>query len=308
MTQSTNTSIPDFSNARVLVIGDAMLDRYWSGPAERISPEAPVPIIRVEALDERCGGAANVAVNLALLGAQVCIIGAVGEDEPGTALATLLENAGVRTRLIGDGETGTVLKLRLVSQHHQLMRLDFENAVTPRQVHEISKAYDEEIERHDVVVFSDYGKGSLVGAATLIERAAKLDLKALVDPWGNDFTHYRGATAITPNTREFEIVAGEVADEDDFEAQARAMAKQLSLQAVLVTQGEHGMSLFEQDSEAVHIPSEAREVFDVTGAGDTVVAALAAGLGCGWSMEQSARLANRAAGIVVARLGRAIRP
>ncbi len=305
MIYSMNTDIPDFSTARVLVVGDAMLDRYWSGPAERISPEAPVPIVRVEGVDERCGGAANVAVNLARLGAQVCLICAAGDDEPGRALASLLEGARVRTRLFGDDRAGTTVKLRLVSRQHQLMRLDFEKPVGPHQVGEIGKAYDEEIENHDVAVFSDYGKGVLADVTSLIERAGRLGRPALVDPWGDDFAPYRGATAVTPNTREFEIVAGKATDDDDLETRVRAMTAQLSLGAVLVTRGEHGMSLFEQDRDTVHIPSEAREVFDVTGAGDTVVAALAAGLGCGWSMERSARLANRAAGIVVTRLGTA---
>ena len=305
MTATTNDAAPDFSAARVLVVGDVMLDRYWSGPAERISPEAPVPIIRVEGLEERCGGAANVAVNAARLGASVCLIGAVGDDDQGRTLGRLLEGHGVRCRLVGDDAVGTIVKLRLMSQHHQLMRLDFESAVTRTQADGIARAFAEEIAGHDIVVFSDYGKGSLTGVDGLIERARKAGRQTLVDPWGKDFSRYRNAGVITPNGREFAIAAGESADEAELEARARAMTDALALRAVLVTRGERGMSLFEAGRAAVHIPSAAREVFDVTGAGDTVIAALAAGLGCGRTLEDAARLANRAAGLVVARLGTA---
>jgi D-beta-D-heptose 7-phosphate kinase/D-beta-D-heptose 1-phosphate adenosyltransferase len=305
MTDSAPADQLDFSAARVLVVGDVMLDRYWTGPAQRISPEAPVPIVRVEDNDERCGGAANVAVNIARLGAGVCLIGAVGEDEQGATLRSLLDAAGVQSRLFAAPGAGTTVKLRLLSQHQQLIRLDFERAVLAGQIDEIARAFAEEIERHDVVIFSDYGKGALSEIPSLLERAHRLGRISLVDPWGDDFSRYRHASAITPNAHEFARAAGEACGEADLERRARAMVDDLSLGAVLVTRGERGMSLFARDTAAVHIPSEAREVFDVTGAGDTVIAALATGLASGWSMERAARLANRAAGLVVAKLGTA---
>ena len=295
----------DFSAARVLVVGDVMLDRYWSGPAERISREAPVPIVRVEGVDERCGGAANVALNLARLGVQVTLIGAIGDDDHGATLVSLLEAEGVSCRLCSAQGAATTVKLRLLSQHQQLMRLDFEHHAGADVLDKIVGAFAEEVKHHEVVVFSDYGKGALDRISELLSQTHMLGRVALVDPRGTDFSRYRKATAITPNTLEFTTVAGAVKSDEELEEKARQMALKLELQAILVTRGERGMSLVERGREALHIPSEAREVFDVTGAGDTVIAVLAAGLGCGWTMASAARLANRAAGLVVGRLGTA---
>ncbi len=297
--------IPDFSTAHVLVVGDVMLDRYWSGMAERISPEAPVPIVKIGGLEERCGGAGNVAVNIARLGAKVTLIGAIGDDEQGRVLSALLERHGVTTHLCVAPQARTTVKLRVLSQHQQLMRIDFETTVLDDQLAEIKELYAREIDSHDVVIFSDYGKGVLVDITDLLKSAHEHGRLTLVDPWGDDFTRYAYASAITPNAKEFSVIAGTSRDEADLHSRAEKMIENLSLGCLLLTRGENGISLYQPDTHTVHIPSEAREVFDVTGAGDTVIAAFGASLACGLSMESAARLANRAAGLVVGRLGTA---
>ncbi len=299
-----NIKIPSFENARVLVVGDLMLDRYWHGPTSRISPEAPVPVVHVNEIEERPGGAGNVALNIAVLGAHSSVIGLSGDDDAANALESHLQAANVNTRLVRMPNNPTITKLRVMSRHQQLIRLDFEDGFIGADLSAMESAFSKMLDAHDVVVCSDYGKGSLHNVQALIALCRQKNIPVLVDPKGTDFQRYRGASLITPNLAEFEAVAGPCANDDELVSKAKALCEQLELGALLVTRSEHGMSLISKD-EARHLPTHAREVYDVTGAGDTVVSTLAAALAAGDSLLEATALANLAAGLVVAKSGTA---
>lgn len=290
-----------FSNARVLVVGDVMLDRYWHGDAGRISPEAPVPVVRVTLDEVRPGGAANVALNLSALGASVILAGLVGDDPDGALLKHTLDNHGVESRLMPVAER-TITKLRVLSQAHQMIRLDFEQTFQAEAAQALAAAAD--VSGCQALVLSDYAKGTL-DPASWIRHAKAASIPVIVDPKGSDFGKYRGATVVTPNRSEFELVAGPWTHEQDLIDKAQALISEFDWQALLVTRSEQGMTLVMADGAVHHFAATAREVADVTGAGDTVVATLAAGLGQGLSLPESVALANRAAGIVVSKLGTA---
>ena len=297
--------IPSFESARVLVVGDLMLDSYWHGGTSRISPEAPVPVVHVKQNEERAGGACNVALNIATLGAQCTVMGLSGDDESARTLENLLENVGVTPMFVKMPENSTVTKLRVMSRHQQLMRLDFEDGFIGRDLSGLEKAFAEQLDNFNIVVCSDYGKGSLRDVKKLIALCNEKNIPVLVDPKGNDFEKYTGASLITPNLSEFEAVVGQCNSEDDLVAKANELSARFDIEALLVTRSEHGMSLMQQGYDPVHIPTQAKEVFDVTGAGDTVISTLAASLGAGLSLERAMVLSNLAAGVVVAKSGTA---
>lgn len=289
----------------VLVVGDVMLDRYWSGGTSRISPEAPVPVVKVENCDERVGGAANVALNIAALGVKVSLGGIVGEGEPANTLTRLLAQSGINNALISRSDCTTITKLRVLSRHQQLIRLDFEDHSQMGGAADLATQTIANFDGVNVLVLSDYNKGSLHAVHEIIQAAGKAKLPVLVDPKGNDFGKYRGATLLTPNLGEFEAVAGHCADDDELVAKGEALRVKLELEALLITRGEQGMTLLERGQSPLHLPTRAREVFDVTGAGDTVIGVLAAMVAAGESMANAATLANVAAGVVVGKLGAA---
>lgn len=298
-------SIPDFSRLNVLVVGDLMLDRYWHGGTSRISPEAPVPVCRVERVEERPGGAANVAANLVALGAGCTVFGVVGDDPEGHRLEALLQERGIRSELQVSRDMATITKLRVISRNQQLMRLDFEDGIASDVLAELEARYREAVGTADVVILSDYAKGTLSEAGTLIDIAREAGVPVLVDPKGTDFGRYRRASVITPNIGEFEGVAGPCGDDETLVARGEALRDELGLEALLVTRSERGMTVLPSGREAVHLPTRAREVFDVTGAGDTVIALMAAGLAAGLAHVQAAEIANIGAGLVVGKLGAA---
>jgi len=295
--------IPDFSPVRALVAGDVMLDRYWFGPTSRISPEAPVPVVKVTRSQARPGGAANVAVNLAALGVRTTLAGVVGGDAEGRELRGTLEGLGIEPGFVEAADRPTITKLRVLSRNQQLIRLDTEDAYGPTEAGRLLEKVVAGLPAASVCVLSDYGKGSLLEAPALIAAARQQRCPVLVDPKGSDFGRYRGATLLTPNLAEFEAVAGIVGSDAQLEARARRMREDLELEALVVTLGERGMLVVGADGEPAFLPARAREVFDVTGAGDTVIATLAAGLGAGMVLAEAAALANVAAGIVVRKIG-----
>jgi len=296
-------AIPDFKGRRVLVAGDVMLDRYWFGPASRISPEAPVPVVRVEQIEERPGGAANVAVNLASLGIATTLLGATGADEAGAKLETLLTARGVSCRLLHADALRTITKLRVLSRNQQLIRLDVEEPPNPRAGQGVSELFERELTGQAAVVLSDYAKGALADAQSLIAQARARRVPVLVDPKGTGFERYRGATGLTPNLSEFEAVAGHCADDATLVERGARLRDRLDLEFLLITRSERGMTLLARGQPALHLPAEAREIYDVTGAGDTVIAVLAAGIAAGADLAQAAAVANLAAGLVVRKLG-----
>jgi rfaE bifunctional protein kinase chain/domain len=293
------------ARARVLIVGDVMLDRYWFGDVERISPEAPVPVVKIARSEERPGGAANVARNAAALGAQTTLLSVVGADEPGATLARLLVDEKVHASFLRDPTLPTTVKLRVIGRQQQLLRIDFETAPS----HEVLAAkladYERLLVNSDLVVLSDYGKGGLAHIATMIESARAAGKPVLVDPKGEDFSRYRGATMLTPNRSEFREVVGRWQDEAELASKAEALRRDLALDALLITRSEEGMSLFTADG-ALTIPAQAREVFDVSGAGDTVIATLGVLLAAGAPMPDAVRIANQAASVVVGKLGTAV--
>ena len=293
------------ANARVLVVGDVMLDRYWFGDVARISPEAPVPVVRVTRIEERPGGAANVARNCASLGAVAQLLSVVGGDEAGAKLAALVEEAGVRANLHRDASMETTVKLRVIGRQQQLLRIDFETPPSSEVLASKLADFEAALPECDAVILSDYGKGGLAHIATMIGLARAAGKRVLVDPKGDDYSRYRGAHVITPNLGELREVVGAWRDEADLAARVRKLRADLSLDALLLTRSEQGMTLFDERG-AMHVPAQAREVYDVSGAGDTVIAALAVMLAAGASMTEAVRLANRAAGIVVGKLGTAV--
>ena len=296
--------MPDTSKARILVVGDVMLDRYWFGEVNRISPEAPVPVIHVQRSEERPGGAANVARNVVALGAQSTLLSVVGKDEPADALERLLIQEGVQTRLHRDESLATTIKLRVVGRQQQLLRIDFENTPTHEVLRDKLTEFKSLLLQHDVVVLSDYGKGGLAHVSEMIQAAREAGKPVLVDPKGDDYSKYRGASLLTPNRAELKQVVGKWRDEADLVARAQGLRSELELDALLVTRSEEGMSLFRAEG-AVHEGTRAKEVFDVSGAGDTVIATLAAMLASGADLVSAVRLSNHAAGIVVGKLGTA---
>jgi len=292
------------ASARLLVVGDAMLDRYWFGAVERISPEAPVPVVRVEREEERLGGAANVALNGKTLGAQVTLLTVVGQDEPARKLQQLLEKEGVTTLLGHDPQLYTIVKLRVIGRAQQLIRVDFENAPDHEVLHSMLADYARVLPNHDAVLFSDYGKGGLTHIPRMIELARAAGKPVLVDPKGSDYSRYAGATAITPNRAELAQVIGTWRNEADLQERAQKLRSELGLEGLVLTRSEDGMSLFDAEGHT-QVPAQAREVFDVTGAGDTVIATLAAMLGAGVPLRDAMPIANRAGSIVVGKFGTA---
>lgn len=295
-------SIPDFSSVKALVVGDLMLDRYWFGPTSRISPEAPVPVVKVTRFQTRPGGAANVAVNLASLGVRTTLSGVVGADAGAAELRGILGEHGIALELVESADRPTITKLRVLSRNQQLIRLDTEDSFASEDAVALAARMEAAAADAAVCLLSDYGKGSLAEAPALIATARRLQLPVLVDPKGSDFGRYRGATLLTPNLAEFEAVAGVAASDAELAERAAGMRSDLGLEALVVTLGDRGM-LVTAGGEPVFIPARAREVFDVTGAGDTVIAALAAGLAAGMTLPDAAALANVAAGIVVRKIG-----
>lgn len=290
--------------ARVLVTGDAMLDRYWFGDAERISPEAPVPVVRVTRQEARLGGAANVARNIASVGARSTLLSVVGDDEPGRLIEKLLREAGIAPHLEFDPSLDTTVKLRVVARQQQMVRCDFESVPAEESLKRHLGAFAELLKSADVLVLSDYGKGGLSHIEAMIRLAREAALPILVDPKGDDYSRYRGATVITPNRAELKQVVGAWHSEEDLSNRAQRLREELELDYILLTRSEEGMTLFSRQG-ACSVAAQAREVYDVSGAGDTVIAILAAMLATGMPIEDAIRIANRAGGIVVGKLGTA---
>lgn len=308
MRRAARQSTPELARiaaARVLVVGDVMLDRYWFGEVSRISPEAPVPVVKVDRTEARPGGAANVARNAAALGARVDLLSVVGDDEAGATLESLLQDEGIPAVLHRDSGITTTVKLRVIGRQQQLLRIDFETWPS----HEVlaSKLADFEtiLPEADLAILSDYGKGGLAHIERMIRFAREQGKAVLVDPKGEDYTRYRGATVLTPNRAELKQVVGGWRSEAELAEKAQRLRAELDLDALLVTRSEEGMSLFEAGGN-LHVPTVAREVYDVSGAGDTVIATLGVMLAAGASLEEAVRTANRAAGIVVGKLGTAV--
>ena len=306
--------LPPFGPVRVLVVGDVMLDRYCEGQANRISPEAPVPAVRVQREFDRLGGAANVALNVKTLGAQCALLGIVGKDPSGQSVAKMLTSVGIQNLLQIDEQGITTQKLRVLARGQQMIRLDFEERASDTAAKAVETAFASACKNADIVVLSDYAKGSLQHCKAMIATATQLGIPVVVDPKGADFSKYQGATLLTPNLSEFSAVAGECHDDTQITSRAQAMCESLQLNAMLVTRSEKGMSLIEVSktspqktgtTQSLHLPTAAKEVFDVTGAGDTVVATLAAALGAGMNLQEATALSNVAAGIAVAKVGTA---
>ncbi len=290
--------------ARVLVVGDVMLDRYWYGSVDRISPEAPVPVVRVTREEERNGGAANVAYNVVTLGAQSSLLTVVGEDEASHKLEALVTGTGIQTYFARDADLKTTVKLRVIGRQQQLLRMDFENTPKTEVLACQTATFIDLLPLHQAVLFSDYGKGGLAHISDMIGRANAAGKPILIDPKGSDYSRYQSATVITPNRAELQQVIGAWHDEADLQTKTQNLRTQLGLQAVLLTRSEEGMTLFDAEGQ-LHVCAQAREVFDVTGAGDTVIATMATLVAAGSSLRQALPLANRAGGLVVGKFGTA---
>ncbi len=299
-------TMPLFDSARVLIVGDVMLDRYWHGSSNRVSPEAPVPIVNVSLEEERPGGAGNVALNISGLGGHVSLMGVVGDDPAAELLKSRLSVANILTDFQVSTTKPTITKLRVMSRHQQLLRMDFEEAFGPEDSSTFDTKIDSHLSQANILVLSDYAKGTLHDCQTLIKRARDANIPVLVDPKGGDFTRYRGASLLTPNITEFEAVVGRCESERALVSKGLELIGKLNIDALLVTRGEMGMTLLRPNQSAIHLPARAREVYDVTGAGDTVIAVVAASLAAGEPLPESVALANLAAGIVVGKLGAAI--
>ncbi|MGR8949968.1 MAG: bifunctional D-glycero-beta-D-manno-heptose-7-phosphate kinase/D-glycero-beta-D-manno-heptose 1-phosphate adenylyltransferase HldE [Gammaproteobacteria bacterium] len=301
-----NSLIENFSKAKVLVVGDLMLDRYWSGATERISPEAPVPVVKIGDEFERLGGSGNVAANIAVLGGEVHLLALVGRDAAADSIEQLAEQAGIDCQLLRFAEMTTTVKLRIISQQQQLLRLDFEKLeASADQAKSLGDKFSELLPTTGAVVLSDYGKGGVPYPAKIIEKAREQRVPVLVDPKGRDFSKYRFAHLVTPNFKEFEEVVGECRDEQTLESKARALISELHIDGLLITRGHKGMTLVRADRPLLHLSAQSREVFDVTGAGDTVCGVCATSIAAGADLEEAIGLANRAAGIVVGKFGTA---
>ncbi|MHB9118932.1 MAG: D-glycero-beta-D-manno-heptose-7-phosphate kinase [Burkholderiales bacterium] len=297
--------LPNFENARVLIVGDVMLDRYWFGEVGRISPEAPVPVVHVSRTEERPGGAANVARNAAALGAKVSLLSVVGEDEAGRSLEKLMQDERVEAVLHRDAGLNTTVKLRVIGRQQQLLRIDFETQPSHEVLRNKLADFGRMLEHADVVILSDYGKGGLTHIGEMIALANRAGKPVLADPKGDDYERYRNATLLTPNRAEFREVAGSWKSDEDLSRKAESLRRELNLHALLVTRSEEGMTLY-REGQVQHEPALAREVFDVSGAGDTVIATLGVMLAAGVDMAVAMHMANRAAGIVVGKLGTAV--
>jgi len=291
-------------NARVLVVGDVMLDRYWYGNVDRISPEAPVPVVRITREEERSGGAANVAYNVVSLGAQASLLTVVGDDDASRKLEALVAVTGIHTHFGRDPALKTTVKLRVIGRQQQLIRLDFENTPKTEVLASQTAAFQRLMPEHGAVLFSDYGKGGLAHVSDMIASARAAGKPILIDPKGSDYSRYRDASVITPNRAELQQVIGAWSNEDDLQTKCQNLRQQLGLDAVLLTRSEEGMTLFDAQGRD-DVSAQAREVFDVTGAGDTVIATLAALVAAGWSLRQAMPVANRAGGLVVGKFGTA---
>jgi D-beta-D-heptose 7-phosphate kinase / D-beta-D-heptose 1-phosphate adenosyltransferase len=302
-----HANLPEFSNARVLVVGDVMLDSYVYGGVTRISPEAPIPVVHVRKTEERAGGAANVALNVAAIGAAVTLLGLVGDDAEADILEDKLRAAQISYHLQRVSGLPTINKLRVMGRNQQLLRLDFEEKFHPQNsnMEEFLRVYEENLDDHDVVILSDYGKGALSAVQELIIRARRRDKIVLIDPKSKDFSIYSNASLITPNLEEFEAVAGVCHGEEELELKAHKLVAAYNLQGILITRGAQGMSLIYDNLAPMHVPAKAREVYDVTGAGDTVIAILGSALAAGSDLVDAMVLANSAAGVVVRKLGAA---
>lgn len=303
-------TIPDFSQAKILVVGDLMLDRYWHGPTSRISPEAPVPVVKIEESEERAGGAGNVALNIAALNGLPSLLGITGQDEAAQILKNQLTPYGVDCQFVELAGCTTITKLRVLSRHQQLIRLDFEDAFSQnKEPIESTKlllnVFAEKMPQHEVILFSDYQKGTLAQLPELIRLARAENKKIIIDPKGSDFSIYRGATLLTPNLSELEVIVGTCQSDEQLVEKAEKLRQELELDALLVTRSEKGMTLLQAGKTAVHLPTRARDVYDVTGAGDTVIATLAASIAAGMNMVDAVKLANLAASVVVGKVGTA---
>ena len=312
MTTTSLSSPPTFTPlsrdklaaARVLVVGDTMLDRYWYGAVDRISPEAPVPVVRITREEERIGGSANVAYNVVTLGAQASLLTVVGEDEASHKLEALVAKTGITAHFGRDAALKTTVKLRVIGRQQQLLRLDFENTPPSEVLASQSATFVDLLPQHQVVLMSDYGKGGLTHVTDMIANAIAAGKPVLVDPKGSDYTRYKNASVITPNRAELQQVVGSWHSEDELRTKAHNLREQLGLQAVLLTRSEDGMTLFDAQGE-LSVKAAAREVFDVTGAGDTVIASLAALVAAGLTLREAMPWANKAGGIVVGKFGTA---
>ena len=295
-----------FSDIKTLVVGDVMLDRYWFGSVDRISPEAPVPVLAVTREESRAGGAANVAHNLLSLGAHTNLLSVVGDDDAGREIERIIVGYGAQARLTIDKSIKTIVKLRMVAQNQQLLRADFEEKPSDEILSQCLDDYRDAVKLADVVVLSDYGKGGLTHVADMIAAAKALGKPVIIDPKGSDYSRYSGATLITPNMKEFEAVVGSCSSDAEFSCKAHELRDELELDYLLVTRSEKGMSLFSRDGSQIDSPATALEVYDVSGAGDTVISLMALATVAGFSNEDKLTLANTVAGIVVGKLGTAV--
>ncbi|EGZ48050.1 D-glycero-beta-D-manno-heptose-7-phosphate kinase [Neisseria wadsworthii] len=293
------------ANARVLVVGDVMLDRYWFGDVSRISPEAPVPVAKIDKTDQRAGGAANVARNIAALGGQAALLSVTGDDEAADSLDMLMQKWGVSAHLLRDTDISTTVKLRVIARNQQLIRLDFEDNPNHEILSQVKEQYQALLPHYDLVILSDYGKGGLTHVTTFIDWAREAGKPVLVDPKGDDYEKYAGATLLTPNRAELKEVVGSWKDETTLTEKAQQLRRRLGLNALLLTRSEEGMTLF-RNGDPHHQPTQAREVYDVSGAGDTVIAGMGLGLAAGLDLPEAMQLANIAAGVVVGKVGTAV--
>jgi rfaE bifunctional protein kinase chain/domain len=300
----SNISKEQLAKASVLVVGDVMLDRYWYGAVDRISPEAPVPVVRITREEERNGGAANVAYNVVTLGAQASLLTVVGEDEASHKLEALVAQTGIRTYFGRDADLKTTVKLRVIGRQQQLLRLDFENTPKNELLASQTAEFESLLPHHQAILFSDYGKGGLAHISDMIARARTAGKPILIDPKGSDYSRYKNGSVITPNRTELQQVIGSWSSEDDLRTKVHNLREQLGLDAVLLTRSEEGMTLFDAQGQ-LHVSAQAREVFDVTGAGDTVIATMAALVAAGMGLRQALPIANRAGGLVVGKFGTA---
>jgi rfaE bifunctional protein kinase chain/domain len=300
----SNISKEQLAKASVLVVGDVMLDRYWYGAVDRISPEAPVPVVRITREEERNGGAANVAYNVVTLGAQASLLTVVGEDEASHKLEALVAQTGIRTYFGRDADLKTTVKLRVIGRQQQLLRLDFENTPKNELLASQTAEFESLLPHHQAILFSDYGKGGLAHISDMIARARTAGKPILIDPKGSDYSRYKNGSVISPNRTELQQVIGSWSSEDDLRTKVHNLREQLGLDAVLLTRSEEGMTLFDAQGQ-LHVSAQAREVFDVTGAGDTVIATMAALVAAGMGLRQALPIANRAGGLVVGKFGTA---
>lgn len=303
---NSNITFPDLSQVHVLVVGDVMLDQYWFGAVERISPEAPVPIVTVNHGDRRGGGAANVALNVVNLGAKCTLLSIVGDDAHGSELEQILQEAGIEVIFVKDKAYQTTVKQRVISRNQQLIRLDFEQTPSQQLLEQLFLHYQQLLNQSGAVIFSDYGKGSLDQISMMIDQARERKLPVSVDPKGKDYTRYRNASLITPNLSEFEQVVGGVIGDSQMDVKAQKLVQDLSIDQLLITLSERGMKLYQSNEQIHYSPARAREVYDVSGAGDTVIACLGTLLASGLKTTTILEIANAAAGVVVAKLGTAV--